>query len=280
MYLWSKLSGKKWEDAWEERFYGNTNAVIEEIKGGKSIRVQVYCETEADAVAIQEQFGGSVTEVKSATWEEPQDLSQKPLLIRDQLVLTQTVQPEALTALKEQYPQRRVINIPAEMAFGTGDHPTTATCLRYLTDYAQEQRAAERRWKVADAGCGTGVIAIAADLLGAAEVFAFDFDAHAVKVAQKNIATNNATQTSAETLDVFDWQPQPQYQLVTANLFSTILQQAFPILKSALTPDGTIIISGILASQWDETRAAAETAGLLFPEFKGRKWITARGHHA
>ena len=278
MYHWSKLSSKKWEDAWEERFYGNVNAVIQEVKGGKSIRVQVYCETEAEAMAIKEQFGGSVREVKSATWAEPQDLTKKPLLIRDQLVLTQTVESDELAALKEQYADRAVLNIPAEMAFGTGDHPTTSNCLRTLADFAKKQKEA---WTMVDAGCGTGVIAMAAYALGAEQVEAFDFDPKAVEVTEKNLALNEAQEVKAYVEDVFNWSPQEPFDFVAANLFSTILQKAFPILKAALKPEGTIVISGILATQWEETEAAAKQAGLLFPEVKPKgKWVTAVGHHA
>ena len=275
MYLWSKLSSTKWTDAWEERFYGNINAVIEEIKGGKSIRVQVYTETEEEAVKIQELFGGSTREVKNATWQEPQDLTQKPLLIRDQLILTQSLKNSEVHMLKEKYPKRVVLNIPAEMAFGTGDHPTTATCLRFLCDYAQKK---EGEWSMVDAGCGTGVIAMSALHLGATKVDAFDYDEKAIEVTQKNLELNNAESVRAETLDVFDWKPRMKYDFVASNLFSTILQKAFPILKSALAPEGTIVVSGILATQGEETKAAAEAAGLEFIEVKKKgKWVSARG---
>jgi len=274
MHLWSKLSSKKWEDAWEERFYGNTNAVIEEIKGGKSIRVQVYCQTQTEAEGIKEQFGGSVREVKSTKWQEPQDLTNKPLLIRDKIVLTQAVVPSELEDLKKKYPQRIVINIPAEMAFGTGDHPTTATCLRYLCDYVEER--GEKSWDMVDAGCGTGVIAISGRALGAKSVEAFDYDAHAVRITHKNMELNKAMGIKAYEMDVFQWKPKKQVDLIVANLFSTVLQQAFPILKSAIKPGGEMIISGILATQWEETRKAAEGAGFTIEDFKGRKWITAQ----
>jgi len=276
MYLWSKLSSKKWEDAWEERFYGNQNAVIQEIKGGKSIRVEVYCETEDAAEEIKKQFGGSVRKVKNQTWHEPQDLTNKPLLIRDRLVLSQAVVQNDLTALGEKYPERILINIPAEMAFGTGDHPTTATCLRYLVDYAEKRKG---DWTMADAGCGTGVIAIAGSLLGASSVQAFDFDEHAVRISEKNLKVNSAENIDVFVEDVFKWKPKHQLDVITANLFSTVLQEAFPIFKAALKDDGEIIISGILAEQWEPTKKAAEEAGLVFPEFKGKKWITALGKH-
>lgn len=278
MYLWSKLSGIKWNDAWEERFYGNPNTVIQEIKGGKSLRVQVYCETAEAAEEIKEQFGGSVREVKSASWEQPQDLSQKPLLIRDKLVLTQAITPEEVAALKEEYPERIIINIPAEMAFGTGDHPTTSNCLRFLVDYAAKRSDS---WRMVDVGCGTGVIGIAAQKIGAEEVEAFDFDEKAVEVTQKNLILNETESVKAYTEDVFNWKPQGTFDFLAANLFSTILQRAFSTLKSALSEDGTIVISGILATQWEETEQAAKDAGLHFSEVKkSGKWVTARGQHA
>lgn len=68
-WSWNKLSAAKWEDAWSERIAGNPNAVITQIKGGKTIRIVVYCDTEQDALILKEHFGGSVREVKT------QDLS-------------------------------------------------------------------------------------------------------------------------------------------------------------------------------------------------------------
>jgi ribosomal protein L11 methyltransferase len=124
MWVWSKLSAVKWTDAWEERFYGNPNSVISEIKGGKSIRVEVYCETEKDALGIQEQFGGSVRELKSRNWVAMSAPKTEPLMIRDRLVISQVEVEEGT------YPGKDIIMVPPEMAFGTGDNHTTATCLR------------------------------------------------------------------------------------------------------------------------------------------------------
>ena len=68
MWVWSKLSATKWEDAWEERFHGNPNAVLTRLKGGKSIRVDVYCEEENAAENIAEQFGGTVKQLADKNW--------------------------------------------------------------------------------------------------------------------------------------------------------------------------------------------------------------------
>ena len=84
MHLWSKLSGAKWADAWEERFTGNPNFVIEYVKGGKSVRLQVYCASKAEADAIFGLFGGSVRKVNNVEWNktpEPPKPRRPPCLI-------------------------------------------------------------------------------------------------------------------------------------------------------------------------------------------------------
>lgn len=291
MWTWSKLSAAKWEDAWAERVYGNPNAVISRFKGGKTIRVTVYCESEPDARTLLDYFGGSIKEVKGQDWITTQSQQKTPpLKIRDALLISTATSPTELDALRELHPKRQLINIPAEMAFGTGDHATTSTCLRLICDFAKARRRNKSLWTMCDVGCGTALLAFAAVKLGGARATAFDFDPIAVEVARSNQARNgiDAEQLHIFTGDVFQWnstKPHPDeptapvgpYDLVVANLFSTILQRAFPTLIRAIKPTGTLIVSGILASQWEETRLAAELAGLHFDQvIKKGKWVTAR----
>lgn len=149
-------------DAWEERFNGNPNLVIEYLKGGKSIRIKLYCETEEDAAAVVEQWGGSVRELKGEEWKTPV-AKPRPVKIRDALLVTSET-GEELERVRERNAGREVITIPPEMAFGTGDHVTTSTCLRFLVDIARERKGEE--WSFADLGTGTGVLAVAAVKLG------------------------------------------------------------------------------------------------------------------
>ena len=146
MWLWSKLSGVQWTDAWEERFYGNTNAVLTELKGGKSMRVEVYCASEEEALKIQEQFGGSVRHLAKEDLEPPPPPVPPPLLIRDALVISQERDEEAWNEIVAAHPGKHLIRVPAEMAFGTGDHPTTATCLRFLVEEAGRRKSSS--WKL------------------------------------------------------------------------------------------------------------------------------------
>ena len=271
MWIWSKLSAVKWIDAWEERFYGNPNSVISEIKGGKTIRVEVYCETEMEGQEIQVQFGGSVRELKSKNWAAMGPANTTSIMIRDRLVISPLVDREAV--LKD-YPDRHVIVIPAEMAFGTGDHPTTATCLRLLVDRSRE---IEKGWSLLDLGTGSGVLAIAGKMLGAGMVKAFDFDAKAVEVASLNVERNDVDNLEVFEADVFKWKNREKFDVIVANLFSTVLIEALPLIEKWIHPQGRLILSGILYEQWDEVCATAKGCGFdLLGHKKIGKWVTAQ----
>jgi ribosomal protein L11 methyltransferase len=276
MYLWSKLAGERWIDAWEERFSGNPNFVMEYIKGGKSVRLQIYCQNQKEAYVIKKQFGGSIRKVKDAEWNKDPDLP-KPLKIRDVFLISAESDPKKLKELSRAHPKREVIVIPPEMAFGTGDHATTSTCLRFLVDISRERK--DKSWSVADLGTGTGLLAIAARKLGATEVWGCDFDPFAVNVAKRNAARNGTPEIVMKDQDVLKWKPRKSgYNVVTANLFSTVLIEAWPVIAKSLAKGGDLVVSGILATQaWDVFEAAAKS-GLGFSKvIKKGKWVTARG---
>jgi len=277
MWVWSKLSAAKWYDAWEERFRGNPNTIISFIKGGKSIRVEAYIESEEDAKTVQDHFGGSIRELKSQNWEQlAEQPARPPIKIRDQLVVVISDKEEEIEEARSTYQDRAILQIPAEMAFGTGDHATTSTCLRLLSDEAKRLNSEREAWSMADLGTGSGLLAIAAAKLGASELWGCDYDPHAVTVAAKNAQRNATEQIGFEEVDVLDWTPPRSWDLVCANLFSTILQEAFGTIKKCVAPGGRLIISGILNEQWDETYVKAEEAGLtLEKKVQKGKWTTA-----
>lgn len=276
MYLWSKLSGAQWIDAWEERFSGNANFVMEYLKGGKSVRLQVYCATKREAEGIFGQFGGTVKKVKATDWQGATDLP-KPLKVRDVFLVTAETDGRRLGELRREYPGRELIMIPPEMAFGTGDHATTSTCMRFLVDIAKERK--NTSWAVADLGTGSGLLAIAAAKLGAGEVWGCDFDPLAVGVAKRNVERNGTLGVVMEDLDVLRWKPRKRgYDVVLANLFSTVLLEAWPVIARALGKDGDLVVSGILASQaWAVFEGAAKEGIGFSKVVKRGKWVTARG---
>lgn len=281
IWSWNKLSPAKWEDAWSERIAGNPNASITIIKGGKTIRITVYCDKEEDALTLKEYFGGTVRAIKTQDWVAAQNREERPpLKIRDSLIITEQSSPEKLSALRQQFPARHILSVPAEMAFGTGDHATTSTCLRFICDFAKSHK--KTAWNITDIGCGTAVLAIAALKLGATHATAFDFDPLAVEVARHNMERNTVSKNQLDLFigDVFEWTPSPEQKgdIVVANLFSTILQKAFPRIIAGMNKNAVLIISGILATQWEETKNEAERHGLRFDNvIKRGKWITAKG---
>jgi len=276
MWVWSKLSGVQWEDAWEDRFYGNPNAVISRLKTNKTVRVEVYTETETEAKAIQKQFGGSIRKLVHKNWAAVTEPNRPPIRIRNSVIITGTRGEDAREAVQKEFPGRHIVQIPADMAFGTGDHATTSTCLRLMVDVAKERKGQD--WDILDLGMGSGVIAITARMLGAHHGLGMDFDPQAVKVARRNVRNNGVSLVKMSEVDVLQWTPERKWPVVVANMFSTILQKAFPTIVSAMEDDADLIISGILWEQWQETREVAEQNGLSFSQvIRKGKWTTARG---
>lgn len=276
MWIWSKLSSIRWQDAWEERFAACGGAVITTIPGRKTQRIEVYCDTCAQAKEIQMQFGGSLRELRARNWAAMKPAQLPPVKVRDRLVISAESSKVALQKLAAQYPSRLVISIPPHLAFGTGHHATTATVLRFLVDFAKERQGT--KWSLLDLGTGSGVLAIAGARLGATQVSASDNDPHAVRIAAANARRNRARDIDVSELDVLTWKPRRRWDCVTANIFSSILEQAFPAIAKAVKRDGVVLVSGILKSQKAECLAAGRAAGLRFDHIVTHgKWVTARG---
>lgn len=279
MWQWHKTAAADHEDEWQSRLQNQAGTVISAGFNAERISIDVYTESPEEAFVLQACYGGSVEQLPDTDWvaaTAPENTP--PLIIRDKLVISASTQPEVLEELRQRYPRRIVLTFPAEQAFGTGNHATTSTCLRMLCDCVATFK--NQDWTLTDIGCGTGVLALAGLKLGAQSAISFDFDPKAVEVASRNIERNGgANNLSLFQADVFEWEPQEgqQADIVLANLFSAVLQKAFPRLKAAMKPDGVLIISGILNTQAEETFAAAELAGLTIVRKISRgKWTTAQ----
>ena len=108
-----------------------------------------------------------------------------------------------------------------------------------------------------------------------------DFDPVAVSVARRNAERNNAAGVEVLHVDLEEWTPKTIYDVIVANLFSAVLQRSFGKMAAALREDSTLIISGVLEDQWDDTHEAAQSAGLTFDVVhRTRKWVAAKGRLA
>lgn len=284
MFVWSKLSSEKWADAWEERFAGDGRAVITRLAGKPTVRVEVYCEKKREAQAVQAHFGGVIRELKTQNWAALSMEAPPPVKVRDRLLVVTEKGKGALAAMKKDKAnaKRHIISIPADMAFGTGHHATTATVLRMMVDFTDERSLnGDQPWTMLDLGTGSGVLAIAAEKLGATRAWGCDFDALAVKVARENLVRNGTRHVTIDEADVLKWKPKEKWDCVAANLFYDILEDVFPKLVKSLKRDGTLFISGILRTQADDCLASGRKAGLVFDQIVHRgKWVTARGRLA
>ncbi|MEM6911247.1 MAG: 50S ribosomal protein L11 methyltransferase [Verrucomicrobiota bacterium] len=279
IHVWSKLSARQWEDAWRERLEGRfgTQLVITDIKGGKTVRLEVYCQEALEAEGLQKEFGGSVRSLRKQNWAALAPDLPPPLKVRDHFLVTAETDPAALDPLQQAHPERDLLSIPVELAFGTGGHATTATCLRFLVDYAREREKASQPWSMLDLGTGTGILAIAAAKLGAEPVLGCDFDPLAVAAAARNCERNGTPGIAIEERDVTKWQPRRQYDFIAANLFANILTAAMPRIEKTLAKDGLLVVSGILRDHEAEVRGSVKKAGLVWQdERRLGKWVTGR----
>lgn len=278
MWVWKKTISKSNEEEWQQRVGQLPGAVFSEAYHAGRLNIEVYTETEVDSLVLAACYGGKTEVVQTVDWvaaTAPENTL--PLVIRDRLVISASSDPDVLEQLQQKYPGRIILVFPAERAFGTGNHATTSTCLRMLCDEVKNRVSP---WTLTDIGCGTGVLALAGLRLGAERALSFDFDPVAVEVAARNIERNGGAENlTLFQADVFEWSPAPgeQADIVLANLFSTVLQKAFPRLIAAMKSDGVLIISGILNTQQEETLAAAQAAGLQVLKVVSRgKWTTAK----
>ena len=143
----------------------------------------------------------------------------------------------------------RVIRLDPGLAFGTGTHPTTRMCLRWIAGHAAQD--AQPWQRVLDYGCGSGILAIAAALHGGQAIDAVDIDPAAVASTQAN-AQANGVQLHAALPDA----AQGQYPLVLANILATPLKLLAPLLCGFVAPGGALVLAGILERQAEELQAA------------------------
>jgi ribosomal protein L11 methyltransferase len=169
---------------------------------------------------------------------------------------------------------RQVIRLDPGLAFGTGTHPTTRLCLRWL---AQGAGGAELA-RVLDYGCGSGILAIGAARMGAQAIDAVDIDPAAVQSTRDN-ATANGVALRSGLPDLVD-PPQAGYGLVLANILATPLKLLAPLLAGHLAPGAHLVLSGLLERQADEIAAAYAPWLVLQVADREDGWILMTGRRA
>ena len=169
-------------------------------------------------------------------------------------------------------PEDREVVIDAGMCFGTGQHGTTRACIRFLDELAAAGRSGRRL----DAGCGSGILSIAAVKLGFGPVTAIDFDASAVVQAADNARVNGVWKSvTFETADVLKYAPPAPFETVAANIEAPILLAAAEVFANRLcapAAGAAPLLAGILERQYAEVENAFKGRG-----FAERRRLTLDG---
>jgi ribosomal protein L11 methyltransferase len=205
-------------------------------------------------------------------------LAMDEVAVQDWVRLTQSqFEPVAVTpgfwivpSWHEPPPQaERVIRLDPGLAFGTGTHPTTRMCLRWIAQHAQAWPA------VLDYGCGSGILAIGAALHGAREVVAVDIDPAAVEATRLNAEANGVVlQTGLPD------RAHGTHALVLANILASPLKLLAPLLSGLVAPGGQLVLAGILTRQTNELVAAYAPWIALSASDQEDGWVLLTGRRA
>ncbi len=271
-FIWRKLASAKWADAWVERLRGLDPArlVLVEKMGARALRLEFYCLSQREGRTLIKRFGGSLHPLRAETWQPRADAAPpRPLAFGSRLLITG--HEKQLEPLRAQHPRKWVLCVPAALAFGSGEHATTAMCLRLLDGIARCRSGTA--WEMLDLGTGSGILALAARALGARRVEGMDYDPPCVRTARANVRLNELRGVSFAELDVQRWKPARTWDVVAANLFANLLETQMPKFARALASGGDLLLSGLLAEQLPEVEAAADRAGLAIVAVKARgRW--------
>ena len=155
---------------------------------------------------------------------------------------------------------RTVINLDPGAAFGTGSHATTSLCLEILENRVSNDTT------VLDIGTGSGILAIAADLLGAKNAIGVDIDAQSVKTANANAKINGVSEKTEFLVGDLADKISGQYDIVCANIVADVVIRLFDNVADFMKDDGILIVSGIIDMRAAEVEKSAVEHGFKITE--------------
>ena len=272
MFLWRKRAEPRWVKAREELLEAQANGqlVIVRRPGRKRLELEIACRSKSDSSALLKKFGGRIEALARNWLKRYARTDSKPIKIGKRLVIVRFMnQPRHCSGRRPQRNSHRhakpdalrtahatadhsetaLLIIPASLAFGTGEHATTAMSLRF---FEQLTRGWKHRWSLVDLGTGSGILVLAAKCFRAGRVLGIDDDRTAILVAESNARLNQICGATFQLGDVRKWKLAQQPDVITANLYTDLLIEILPKLRGS----AWLILSGILRSQQDELVSA------------------------
>jgi ribosomal protein L11 methyltransferase len=267
VYLWRKTAELHWVKAHEDLLQAHAHGqlVIVSRPERKRLELEIVCRSRSDSSALLKEFGGRIEALPRNWLERFARADSKPIKIGKRLVVSSV--GGTLVSRLSRHKGHSDIIIPASLAFGTGEHATTAMSLRFLE---QLTRRWKRGWSLVDLGTGSGILALAAKCFGAGRVMGIDNDPAAISVAKSNARLNKIRGASFQLGDACRWNPAQKTDVITANLYSDLLIEILPKLNAS----AGLILSGVLRSQQDELVRALRRNHLDIISMKRRgKWM-------
>lgn len=165
--------------------------------------------------------------------------------------------------MDEKFADRTVLEIDPSSSFGTGTHDTTRLCLEFL------DAEIEGGEKVLDMGCGSGILSVAAALLGAESITAVDIEQNATEITKENMQRNSIPDEkySVHYANVLEDEKfaekiaQTKHDVILANIVADVVMAMADIFMRCIKPDGKLIVSGIIIERLDEVRECLKAHG-------------------
>ncbi|WP_294482877.1 50S ribosomal protein L11 methyltransferase [uncultured Victivallis sp.] len=244
-----ELDSSSYEDKENKRVYHTVYAADPETARANLAALKA-------AVEEWKEFGVRISalepfELKKEDWAEVWKKYFNVIPISEKLV----IKPSWLSV--EPKPGLAVVELDPGMSFGTGQHATTYYCLKTIDRLAGKEGVRS----MLDAGCGSGILSIAAALLGYDPVDAFDNDPDAVRIAAENLERNNIRNVVPFVGDAEVWQGSHQYDLVCANILGHLLVRFRRNIASWVRPGGYLTLAGILSTEFDGVAEAFTPLG-------------------
>jgi ribosomal protein L11 methyltransferase len=251
VFLWRKRAEPRWVKAHEDLLEAHADGqlVIVRRPGRERLELEIVCRSRSDSSALLKEFGGGIETLARDWLKRFARADSKPIKIGKRLIIS-SVRGTSVSRLSRHEGRSHLI-IPASMAFGTGEHATTAMSLRLLE---QLTRGWKHGWLLLDLGTGSGIIALAAKCFGANSVTGIDNDPAAISVAKSNARLNNIRGANFQLGDLRKQKPAQKTDVITANLYNDLLIKLLPKLNAGRW----LIFSGILRSQQHELGRALQ----------------------